>query len=237
MKCANCPAEMTDWTLDAKLGAQVTVDVCTGCQAFWFDHLKSLQLTPGSTLKLMKYIGEHSTEVKPKMAAVLRCPRCTNPLTLAHDMALRMRFTYWRCISAHGHFISFFEFLKEKNFIHPLSPQEIQELRQRVQTVNCSSCGAPIDLQANTVCPSCHSPITILDMKQQQQMLAELQEAAKPQAVDPTLPLKLSLAKLEAESVFPREGDSSDWLALGVSGDLVVAGLSAVGRWLSKLAD
>jgi hypothetical protein len=48
---------MTDWTLDGRLGTQITVDVCTDCQAFWFDQHKSLQLSPGSTLKLMKFIG------------------------------------------------------------------------------------------------------------------------------------------------------------------------------------
>jgi hypothetical protein len=36
---------MTDWTLGGRW-AQITVDVCTGCQAFWFDEHKSLQLSP-----------------------------------------------------------------------------------------------------------------------------------------------------------------------------------------------
>jgi uncharacterized protein YbaR (Trm112 family) len=223
---------MTDWTLDAKLGAQVTVDVCTACQAFWFDHLKSLQLSPGSTLKLMKYIGEHSTAAKPRLSEVLRCPRCAGPLTLTHDMARTVRFSYWRCANNHGHFIGFFDFLKEKNFIHPLSPQEIKELREKVQTVNCSSCGAPIDLEHNSECPFCHSPITMLDMKQQQQMLAQLKEAAEPRPVDPTLPLKLALAKQEVAALFPR--DDAEWWNDARSGDLVQAGLNAVIRWFTK---
>ena len=54
MTCPNCGKEMTDWTLDGRVGTQVTVDVCTACQAFWFDEHKSLQLSPGSALKLMK---------------------------------------------------------------------------------------------------------------------------------------------------------------------------------------
>jgi hypothetical protein len=224
---------MTDWKLDARLGGEITADVCTGCQAFWFDPYRDLQLSPGSTLKLMKYIGEHSSGAKAKLAAVLRCPRCESALSLAHDMAKNMRFVYWQCGSQHGHFISFFEFLKEKNFIHPLSPQEIQKLRESVQSVNCSNCGAAIDLQSDSVCPFCHSPICMLDLKQQREMLAQLKEAATPQPVDPTLPLKLALAKQEASSMF--QAHDAQWWNDARSGDLVQAGLNAVARWLAAL--
>ena len=171
MKCSNCAAPMTDWTLGGKLGAQLMVDVCAPCQSFWFDPHEELQLSPGATLQLMKYIGEHSSSPKPVLSQTLLCPRCGAALTLAHNMARNVRFTYWQCPNQHGHFIGFFEFLKEKSFIHPLSPAEIQHLRESVQTVNCSSCGASIDLQNNSACPYCHSPIAILDLKQQQQML------------------------------------------------------------------
>src|SRR6266699_4346130 len=61
MKCPGCGTEMTAMMLNARLGKPVTIDVCAGCQAFWFDHFDSLQLSAGSTLKLMKYIGEHSS--------------------------------------------------------------------------------------------------------------------------------------------------------------------------------
>ena len=128
---------MTDWKLDGRLSTQVIVDVCTGCQALWFDEHKILQISPGATLKLMKFIGEHSSTVKPTLPDVLRCPRCGGPLSLAQDMVRNMRFNYWGCESGHGRFIGFFDFLKEKNFIHALSPQEIQELKQNVQSVNC----------------------------------------------------------------------------------------------------
>ena len=224
---------MTDWTLDGQLGTHVTVDVCTGCQAFWFDEHKSLQLSPGATLKLMKFIGEHTTTAKPALPEALRCPRCGGGLTLAHDMARNMKFTYWRCGGGHGHFIGFFDFLKEKNFIHPLTPQEIQKLRQNVQTVNCANCGGSINLETDSVCPYCHSPISMLDMKQSQQMLAQLQAAAEPRPADPTLPMKLALAKQQASAMF--QEDDAQWWADAGSGDLVQAGLNAVGRWLGKL--
>jgi len=233
MKCPNCPVPMTDWTLSTRLATQLTIDVCTPCQAFWFDEHKDLQLSPASTLQLMKYIGEHSSSPKPALAALLRCPTCPAHLTLAHNMARNVRFVYWQCPSQHGHFISFFEFLKEKNFIRPLSPVEIQRLRESVNSVNCSSCGAFIDLQNNSTCPYCHSPVSILDLKEQQQMLAQLQEAAEPKPVDPTLPLKLAMAKADLSAPF--QDHDAQWWEDARSGDLVQAGLNAVARWLGNL--
>src|SRR5258708_12454549 len=111
MKCPGCGTEMTAMTLEARLGAQVAIDVCAACQAFWFDHFESLQLSPGSTLKLMKFIGEHSSPGKPSLLDALRCPRCATALHLAHHIHRNMPFTYWRCGYQHAHFIGFFEFL------------------------------------------------------------------------------------------------------------------------------
>jgi uncharacterized protein YbaR (Trm112 family) len=231
MTCPNCGKEMTDWTLDGRLGTQITVDVCTGCQAFWFDQHKSLQLSPGSTLKLMKFIGEHSSTVKPTLSDMLRCPRCGGRLSLAHDLVRNMRFSYWGCASEHGRFIGFFDFLKEKNFIRALSTQEIQQLKQNVQSVNCCNCGASIDLETNSACPYCHSPISMLDMKQQHQMLAQLKEAAEPRPVDPTLPMKLAQAKVQTAALF--KGNDTEWWGDARSGDLVQAGLKLVARWIT----
>ena len=222
---------MTDWALGGRLGTQLTIDVCTPCQAFWFDEHTDLQLSPAATLELMKYIGEHTSSSKPALAQTLLCPRCGTALTLAHNMARSVRFVYWVCPNQHGHFISFFEFLKEKNFIHPLSPIEIQHLRETVQTVNCSSCGAAIDLQNNSACPYCHSPIAILDLKQQQQMLEQLKDAAAPKPVDPTLPMQLAMAKQHMSNLFPEHDDQ--WWGDARQGDLVQAGLNAVSRWLA----
>jgi TFIIB-like protein len=238
MKCPGCNTEMTPMTMDARLGGQVAIDVCAGCQAFWFDHFESLALSPGSTLKLMKFIGEHSSSKKPPLPDPLRCPRCATVLRLAHDLQGNMPFTYWRCETDDGHFIAFLEFLKEKNFIRRLTPAQIQELRQNVQTVNCSSCGASINLESDSACPYCHAPISILDMKQPQQMLDQLKQAAAPRPVDPALPMRLASAKLELETSLADHDRSPQWWSDAASYGLVQAGLNAVTRWLSeKLVD
>ena len=225
---------MTTLTLDGHSGAHVTIDLCAGCQVFWFDQFESLQLSPGATLQLMKVIGEHPAG-KTALANVLRCPRCADRLLLTHDIQRNMRFIYWRCGNEHGKLIVFFEFLKEKNFIHPLSPKQIQELRQNIQILNCSNCGAPINLESDSACPFCHSPITMLDMQQPQLLLAQLKEAAGPRPVDPALPMKLALTEPQMEaSLSPNENDHEWWSDARSSG-LVQAGLNTVGRWLSKL--
>ena len=56
------------------------------------------------------------------------------------------RFEYFRCPHDHGRLTTFFDFLKEKDFVRPLTPPQIAELRKNIQVVNCSNCGAPIDL-------------------------------------------------------------------------------------------
>ncbi len=202
---------MTAMALGGHLGAQVSIDVCATCQAFWFDQFESLQLSAGSTLNLMKFIGEHSSPRKASLPDALPCPRCATRLRLAHDMQRNMPFTYWRCGNEHGRFIGFFEFLKEKNFIHPLSSEQIKELRQNVQFVNCSNCGASINLESTSVCSYCHSPISMLDMKQPQQMLEQLKRAAEPRPIDPALPLKLASAKLETETSLAGFDRSPEW--------------------------
>ncbi len=238
MKCPGCSTEMTSMAMDRRLGGQETIDVCAACQAFWFDHFESLALSAGSTLKLIKFIGEHSTPAKPSLPDPLRCPRCATVLRLAHDMQGNMPFTYWRCGDDDGHFIAFFEFLKEKNFIHRLSPEQINELRQNVQFVNCSSCGASINLESDSVCSFCHAPISMLDMKQPQRMLDQLKQAAEPRPLDPALPMKLASAKLQLETSLADHDRTPEWWSDAGSYGLVQAGLNALTRWLSdKLVD
>jgi endogenous inhibitor of DNA gyrase (YacG/DUF329 family) len=238
MKCPGCGTEMTAMTLDSRFRGQVTIDVCAACQAFWFDHFDSLQLSPGSTLKLMKFIGEHTSPGKPTLPDTLHCPRCATTLHLAHNMQRNMPFTYWRCGNEDGHFIGFFDFLKEKNFIHPLSLEQIKELRKNVQSVNCSNCGASINLETSSICSYCHAPISMLDMKQPQQMLEQLRQAAVPKPLDPALPMKLASAKLELETSLADHDRSPEWWSDVGSSGLVQAGLNALTRWLSeKLVD
>jgi endogenous inhibitor of DNA gyrase (YacG/DUF329 family) len=113
---------------------------------------------------------------------------------------------------------------------------EIQRLRETVQEVHCSNCGASVNLQANSACPYCHSLISILDLQEQQQMLAQLKEAAGASArpVDPALPLRLAMAKAQASNYSFIEHDSQ-WWGDSSSLDLVVACLKGLARLLGHL--
>jgi len=226
---------MEERTLHGHLGTQVTIDLCHPCQAFWFDGRESLQLSPGSTLQLFQVIGAQARAARPPLAGRLACPRCAAPLKPVSDLQRSTRFQYRACPKRHGRFISFFDFLREKNFIKPLSRQQIEELRQTLQAVNCSNCGAPIDLARGSACPHCGSPLSMLDLKQAGKLVAQLQKAADPdRPVDPALPLELMKARREVEHAFAAFEREPSWTLDVSSGGLVGAGLAAVARWLGR---
>jgi hypothetical protein len=232
MNCPNCAAEMKSMTVEAHLAPSETIDLCQTCQGFWFDKFEDLKLAPASTLNLVKMIGENSSP-PPTMKGTLQCPRCPSSLLMTHDMQRSTKFNYWRCPNDHGRFIGFLDFLREKNFLRPLSPAEIIDLSKKIPTVNCSHCGAAIDLGKETVCSHCGSPLSILDMNQPQQTLNQLKQAAAPAQADPTLPFKLEMEKRRIENLFGPSPDP-DWLTDASSNGLVRAGLNAFTRWLSK---
>ena len=192
---------MTSREMEAHLAPPVTIDFCTQCQGFWFDKYEDLHLSPGSTLELMKFIGEDAPENKTPLSAVLHCPRCGGTLSMTHDMQRSTRFSYWRC-EEHGRFLGFFEFLKEKNFIQTLPARQVQELRDKLQTANCSNCGAAIDLTKDSACSHCGSPISIVDMSHSQEVIKQLQQLAEPKHIDPSLPLELEAVKRNTEHLF-----------------------------------
>jgi Zn-finger nucleic acid-binding protein len=234
MNCPNCTAEMTGMALEGHQGTAVSIDLCAACQAFWFDKHESLKISPASTLRLMKFIGESTAPGKATFSEQLQCPRCSDRLLPTQDLQRNTRFNYWRCSRQHGRFIRFFDFLREKDFIRPLSSQQIAELRQHVQSVNCSNCGAPVNLGAGSICSHCKSPLSMLDMKQPEQVLKQLEEAAVPRPADPALPLQLARAKRDVEGLFGNLESNTDWWRDVSSSGLVQAGLGAVARWLTK---
>ncbi len=224
---------MTAQTLDGHLGTKVSIDVCLQCQVFWFDTQESLRLSPGAVLKLFRIIGERALHARPPASRLPACPRCHARLALTHDRQRNTPFQYLRCPNDHGRLISFVEFLREKDFIRPLSPQQIADLRDSVPVVNCSSCGAVVDLANSSACGHCGAPLSMLDLKQAGALVARLSEADDPdRPIDPTLPLRLEQARREVEASFARFEQGDTWLGDVSRGGLVGAGLSALARWL-----
>jgi len=177
MDCPSCGTAFTTERLDGYLDTPLSVDICRACQLFWFDARESLQLSAGATLALFRIIGDASAHGRPRIRIGSHCPRCGAHLLLTHDLQRNTPFSYWRCEAGHGRLITFYDFLREKDFIRPLSPAKVAEMRQSLQTVNCSNCGAPIDLARSSVCTHCGSPLSMLDLNRAEELIRELQQA------------------------------------------------------------
>jgi len=237
LPCSGCGVEMTRDTLEGHYGTRVELDLCRGCGAFWFDQSESLNLAPGAVLRLFVLIDEANKALgaarRPPLPERLACPRCRASLARTFDLQRATRFSYWRCPGEHGRLITFGEFLREKNFVRPLSGAELAELRQHVKQISCSSCGAPIDLERTSACSYCRAPVSVLDARQVEKVVAELKTAqARSETVDPTLPARLVMERLQAESRWRHlelsSGWDAGWLSAGASGGLVEAGISAL---------
>ena len=232
MNCPSCAAAMTSLTLGARLGADVQVDLCPTCQVIWFDRLESVNLSPGSTLKLFRLIGERPQKSPAPLATLIKCPRCDIRLLATSDRQRNTPFRYWRCGRDHGRLITFFDFLREKDFIKPLSTQQLAELRANVQTINCSNCGASIDLTRESGCAHCGSPLSMIDLSHIERVAKELRTADEAsKTVDPTLPARVAFEKLEVDALFKRLRADDQWNPTSPFG-LVEAGLWFLSRKL-----
>ena len=222
---------MATLELDRKPSGKLTIDLCGACQAIWFDSFESAQLTPGATLDLFRAVHTALPEAPRPMSPQLPCPRCETLLALTHDLQHTTRLTYYRCRYGHGRFTPFFQFLREKNFVRPLDPRELERLKASVRTIRCSSCGAPVDIERSTVCRYCQAPIVALDPDAVEKALREL-DAAERQRVTPD-PDRIgdsivALARLDREMADARRRNGAEIAGI----DLVGIGLSALGAFL-----
>ena len=232
MQCPGCAATMTALTLDGHLGTKVDLDLCAACQVIWFDRLESLRLSPGATLSLFRTIGERKQTSPPPLGDPLKCPRCDLRLLLTNDRQRNTPFRYRRCAREHGRLITFFDFLREKDFVRPLSARQIAELRASVQTVNCSNCGAPIDLTLASACAHCSTPLSMLDLNQIEVMAAHLRRADEAsRTIDPMLPERMKREKEAVESLFAALRADEGGSLPGSTG-LVEMGLRLFSNWL-----
>jgi len=217
-------------------GRRLTIDVCHHCQCLWFDDREFLQMTPGATLQLVASVAEDKELTRQPWAAAPRCPRCSRPLAETHDLQRSTRFTYYRCPAGDGRFITYYQFLRAKNFVRPLSEEEVRELRTRIQQINCANCGGPVNIERDAVCGFCRTPLAIIDPDQVRKTIEHLKEAAEEKkGVDPTLPVSLAMERLRAERAFAESSATSRRpaavdLFFGDLSDPVVGFLRLLGR-------
>lgn len=195
--------------LAARYGRTVSIDICSGCGGLWFDRNESQQLSPGATLQLLERLTlRPSRPLHPRSA----CPRCRLTLLEVHDRQRATSFTYRRCQSGHGRFISAYHFLREKNLVRELTRTEVDEVRARIQQVNCVNCGAPINLSGALVCDHCRTPVSMVDPHQLRRELSTLSRADEDRTVDPTLPMRLIRERAAAERAWAGLEGGRTWV-------------------------
>ncbi len=216
--------------LEGKYGQPLALDACFGCRVLWFDGYESLLLAPGAILELFTLIHERRGQHQGPALARPACPRCRVPLDATRDRQRHVQFRYWRCAAEHGRLTTFVDFLREKDFVRPLAPAELADLRARIKTVRCDGCGASVDLERGSQCDFCRAPVSTLDPAHVDRVVRELRAAEeRRRTVDPSLPARLAMDRMAVDGFFQRiERESGRSLAGGGGIDLVGAGIAAM---------
>ncbi len=194
--------------MDGVYGPSIEVDLCFACHTLWLDKRESLHLSPGGTLELFRVLHEHRDDPRHAIGGRIVCPHCSRRLSLHRDIGKGGRFSYYACPAGHGRLTPFSEFLKEKQFVRSLTPLEQERVKAEVKSVQCSSCGAPVDLAGGFQCAHCGSPITVLDADAVAKTLRELESAeAERSGGDPEeRELRArALASMEAVRAYPED--------------------------------
>jgi hypothetical protein len=222
LTCPNCSETMDRLNIDGVFGSEIEVDLCFPCHSLWLDKRESLHLSPGGTLDLFKVLHEHRDDPRHALEGRMPCPHCARRLSLHQDIGKAGRFSYYACPAGDGRLTPFSEFLKEKQFVRALTPLEQSRLRAEVKNVQCSSCGAPVDLASGFQCGHCGSPITVLDADAVEKTLRHLASAEeKRNSGDPvTKEMRArALASLETMRSHPDERwEASDLRRLRTTG-------------------
>jgi len=238
--CPSCKTVMTAHSLPSVAGGQVEIDLCFACRGLWFDPMENLKLSPAAVVALFKVLHAHRLEGVTALAQKLACPRCSRTLTQGFDVVKSGRYITQRCPQRHGRFSTFSAFMIEKGFVRQLTTSEIDDMAQRLGVINCSNCGAPVDLRKDHACPHCRSALSLLDPQAVERALVGFESAARasegvklPQLADALVMLERDRAQAAREAKTHQTGRLTwpDDRAEGAV-DLWAAGLSLVWRVL-----
>lgn len=231
IQCPNCRQSMQNQDLERHDHGAVRVELCFACAGIWFDHLASVQLAPAAVIELFKEIQSHRDAAPQPVASRLACPRCNDALTLSYDLCKSGRFSYFRCPRGDGRFTPFFQFLREKQFVRSLTAAELQRVRSQVRQIQCSECGAPIDLEHASECQYCHAPVSFLDPDAVEKAVHMWSDNENRRHLGPT-PAALGDALLSMQLA---HGGGAQGAAGPTTGmDLVAMGIHAIGRLFEK---
>lgn len=214
--CPGCGASMRALPLGRKPHGKAVVDLCPACRGLWFDAHESLQLAPEATLALLREAAALAGAQGPSTGAPLACPRCRRGLVATQDVQRTTRFSYWRCPQGHGRFTPLVQFMREKDFVRPLTHAEIAQVHAQIGTVRCSGCGASVDLGREPACRYCGARVEALDPDAIRRALAVASTPRAPFRAEAVMD-----ALLAAQRAAPRSGFES-------GADLVFGGLGVL---------
>jgi len=228
---------MTKQALPASAGGVVQLDVCFGCRGIWFDHQENLKLSAQAVLTLFRQLHAHRLDAAQALPHALNCPRCSDTLQQGFDVVKSGRYITHRCAQRHGRFSTFASFMIEKGFVRQLTPAEVTDMAQRLGVINCSNCGAPVDLRQSHVCPHCRTALSLLDPQAVERALQGLHQAVNqpegikaPDLADALMTIERDRAHAAREAQrqggFGLPGDTSPYV------DLWALGLGLVGALL-----
>lgn len=218
IRCPGCGTAMRALALQRKPHGEVEVDLCPACRGLWFDTFESLQLTPAATLALLRAAAALDGPAERPPTTAPACPRCRKRLAETRDLQRTTRFSYWRCPGGHGRFTPLVQFMREKDYVRPLAPAEIERVRSHIGTVRCSGCGAPVDLGRQPACGYCGAPVEVINPQ------AVREAIARTERVETTIGAP-SAAAIDGwlQDQLPRRDPPN-----GAGADLIVGGLRAL---------
>lgn len=224
MNCPGCQSPAVEKSFEGVSGAPIPLDVCHACHGLWFDKTESLRLSPRGVLRLFRELHTPEPGERHPFAGSMKCPRCHAALARTYDMVRNNRFHSYRCPQGHGHFIPFFQFLREKGIVRTLTPRERNALKQRMPTVQCSHCAAPVELGTQAECAHCQTPVSVLDASGVEALLQKQPEASRRALV-------AASSALAVDAALPSSERNS------VAVDLVEVGFEVLLEGLGSLID
>ncbi len=218
-------------TLPAVYNGEVEIDFCFDCHGIWFDQLENLRLAPEAVATVFKEMHRRRDAPLVPLAQQLSCPQCRMRLQQGFDVVRSGRFITHRCENRHGRFSSFSSFMIEKGFVRQLTKPEIADIARKVGVINCSNCGAPVDLRKEDSCSHCRSALSLLDPEAVEKALQNYAKAPSAHAApatavaDALVAMARERSRTERLDVWPSD---TRLTGAGLAVDLFAVGLTLV---------
>jgi uncharacterized protein with PIN domain len=170
----------------------VEIDVCHQCNGIWFDPQESARLDDEAVVQLFDLVHQRGGTAARPTAADRHCPRCDQPLQPANIAIGQAQVRYWQCPSGHGRHATFLQLLFEKEFVRPLSGDEVARLPAMTRGVRCAECGGTVDPRGSG-CANCSTPLMVLDRGRVHAVLQRYVAARRGSAAGSAVPAQNSV--------------------------------------------